>query len=618
VNAGVDQEVLQPLGATLVGTASDDGYPLTGTFTTTWTQKLGPGTVAFGNASALQTSATFPVTGVYVLTLTARDGPAALPTARSTSDDVTITVLPAKKALVVTSAPATTDDLVIRTRLQGFGYAVTVLSAASATAASANGQDVVFISSSTTQANVNTKFRDVAVPVIVAQPTIYHDMGYADPTFGTDYGVTAADQTDLKIVNPGHPLSAGLPAGPLTVTTAPAAFGWNAGLDLQQWRAADLASVAGSSAVFGFEQGTTMPAAVKAAARRVGFFSSAVTKFNATGWALFDAAVKWATQPVVPVLFVRGNIPYQEGRLGGRLTELGYGVTTVLDQDLTAAMARNVAFVIVSASASPSLLGTKLRDVTVPVITFEPGNFAAMAMTGSVSGNDWGTTPNQVEVAIVDPSHPLAGGLTGRATVLTGPNGNFGWAVPGPAAAKVAVVTGFSHGATIFGYEKGDPMVGGITAASRRVGLFINENSITNFTDAGWALFDAAVSWCGNWDADGDGLSTSEEFRLGTDPYNPDTNGDGIKDGPEVRGGKDPTSTDMDGDGVPNATELQMGTDPFNPDTDGDGVPDGPLTGVHDCFPLDPLRSQCPTANPNDHTPPEINLLEPTSTVPFP
>ncbi len=112
----------------------------------------------------------------------------------------------------------------------------------------------------------------------------------------------------------------------------------------------------------------------------------------------------------------------------------------------------------------------------------------------------------------------------------------------------------------------------------------------------------------GSLDLDGDGLDNFTELKLGTDPANADSNGDGISDGASVHSGLSPTNQDMDGDGVPNSVELARGTDPFNADTDGDGVPDGV-----DCFPLDPTRSQCPVADPNDHTPPVINLTEPTN-----
>ena len=69
--------------ANLTGTATDpNGDPLT----TTWTVVSGPGSVAFGNANAVNTTATFTVAGTYTLRLTASD-PLA-----STTDDVIITV----------------------------------------------------------------------------------------------------------------------------------------------------------------------------------------------------------------------------------------------------------------------------------------------------------------------------------------------------------------------------------------------------------------------------------------------------------------------------------------------------------------------------------------------
>ncbi|MGY6603651.1 Rib/alpha-like domain-containing protein [Actinotignum sanguinis] len=71
-------------------------------------------------------------------------------------------------------------------------------------------------------------------------------------------------------------------------------------------------------------------------------------------------------------------------------------------------------------------------------------------------------------------------------------------------------------------------------------------------------------------DTDGDGLTDSEEEKIGTDPKNPDTDGDGINDGDEVNGTKNPFKDDkFNKDGKPG------NTDPLNPDTDGDGVNDG-------------------------------------------
>ena len=81
-------------------------------------------------------------------------------------------------------------------------------------------------------------------------------------------------------------------------------------------------------------------------------------------------------------------------------------------------------------------------------------------------------------------------------------------------------------------------------------------------------------------DPDHDGLTTREEYALGTDPWSWDTDGDGMSDGWEISHGLSPTSSadglaDDDHDGVCNRAEYLYGTDPHSADTDGDGIPDG-------------------------------------------
>ena len=85
-SAGVDQIIAQGATALLAGQVTDDGLPIGGSLTASWSKQSGPGTVTFGNANQAGTTATFSATGVYVLRLTANDG------GLTATDDVQITV----------------------------------------------------------------------------------------------------------------------------------------------------------------------------------------------------------------------------------------------------------------------------------------------------------------------------------------------------------------------------------------------------------------------------------------------------------------------------------------------------------------------------------------------
>jgi hypothetical protein len=90
VDAGGDQSVSLAAGiANLDGTLTlDDGLPATPAIVYAWTKDSGPGTVTFGNAALIDTTATFSEGGVYVLRLSATDG-----LGLAGSDTVTFTVL---------------------------------------------------------------------------------------------------------------------------------------------------------------------------------------------------------------------------------------------------------------------------------------------------------------------------------------------------------------------------------------------------------------------------------------------------------------------------------------------------------------------------------------------
>lgn len=85
VEAGPNVTVTLPDLAGLDGTVSDDGLP-DGTLTTTWSLVSGPGTVTFGDASAVDTTASFSAAGTYVLELAADDGEL------TSADTTTVTV----------------------------------------------------------------------------------------------------------------------------------------------------------------------------------------------------------------------------------------------------------------------------------------------------------------------------------------------------------------------------------------------------------------------------------------------------------------------------------------------------------------------------------------------
>lgn len=199
----------------------------------------------------------------------------------------------AQVILFVTGAPQASlnsDDAAVLAHLAGAGYDVAVVDDDVVQTSSANGKDLVIISSSVTSGLVNTKFTNLAVPVITWEDALYDDLRLTLDGAAA-HGLLGGQQT-LAMASPGHPLAAGL-SGTVTANSLAAAYAWGAPA-ASAVTAATIAGDSAKAAIFGYESGAAMQGQ-NAPARRVGF-AGGHASFNADGWVLFDAAVKWAVQ----------------------------------------------------------------------------------------------------------------------------------------------------------------------------------------------------------------------------------------------------------------------------------------------------------------------------------
>ena len=100
VNAGPNQAISLPTNSvTLIGSVVDDGLPIGGTLTATWTQLSGPAPATIGSPNQAITSVTLPQVGTYVFQLTGNDSQL------STSATVSVVLSPANQPPVVNAGP---------------------------------------------------------------------------------------------------------------------------------------------------------------------------------------------------------------------------------------------------------------------------------------------------------------------------------------------------------------------------------------------------------------------------------------------------------------------------------------------------------------------------------
>jgi hypothetical protein len=154
-----------------------------------------------------------------------------------------------------------------------------------------------------------SKFKNLAIPAMEWEASNIDAFGFAGAN-----GATAANLTDINIVDASSPLTAGLPAGPVTVVTSPQTFS----VGTAPVGAHIVATTADPTqpVLYYYDKGERGFASFAMPERRVFFFleNNTAAALNDNGWKIFDATTDWllnkqtVTQPKASVAKSGNNI----------------------------------------------------------------------------------------------------------------------------------------------------------------------------------------------------------------------------------------------------------------------------------------------------------------------
>jgi hypothetical protein len=196
------------------------------------------------------------------------------------------------------------------------------------------------------------------------------------------------------------------------------------------------------------------------------------------------------------VLFVHGATPTgSDTAIIAALRQAGMVVVAKDAPNTTTADANGRSLVVVSSTVTSGDVGTKFRDVAVPVVNWEQAVQDDFLMTLNTDTVTRGTATGQTQLDIVNAAHPMAAGLSGTVTIATAPT-DISWGQPADTAVKIATIAGDATKVALYGYDTGAKLIDGTTSApARRVHAFMTDNAYNNLNADGRKLVTAAVAW---------------------------------------------------------------------------------------------------------------------------
>ncbi len=183
-----------------------------------------------------------------------------------------------------------------------------------------------------------------------------------------------------------------------------------------------------------------------------------------------------------------------DDQVKAHLESLGFKVTEV-DQAQPAETLNSYSLVLLSSSVSARYLRYTVRDLHVPLMTWEYQMLDQLSMVGRRENIDSGIAEKEHNLWFVNAPHPIEAGIPAGKTTIYTTAAPMTWGKPGLGASIIATLPGEPEKAAIFAYEKGATMDYDAIAPARRLFFPLDDKTFPNLNPCGLKLFDAAIAW---------------------------------------------------------------------------------------------------------------------------